>query len=223
MTKKHRPAPDPELVQMYRQGIPSPKIATSTGIAESTVRYHLGVAFKADPGLRDAHNAALGAVTRPTAGLRNLKDVVASFTAEGRLPTTGGKTARERALGAWLLRQRKLSAAGAISPMHREGLSVIPDWDTGPSYQDRREARWEERLQELINYRAAENEWPRHQKTDDAYERTLGIWLHGQRISHRDGTLPPGRKKKLNDLLPGWREGRGHRGGRRTHDARVGS
>lgn len=204
---------------MYRQGIPSPKIAAITGIAESTVRYHLGVAFKAEPGLRDAHKTALGVVTRPSAGLRNLNDVVAFFTAEGRLPTTGGKTARERALGAWLHRQRQLSAAGAISPTCREGLSVVPDWDTGPSYQDLHEARWEQRVQELVDYRNAGNEWPRHQKTDDVHERTLGIWLHGQRITHRNGTLTSGRKKKLNELLPGWREGRGHRGGRRTQNA----
>jgi hypothetical protein len=204
---------------MYRQGIPSPKIAAITGIAESTVRYHLGVAFKAEPGLRDAHKAALGVVTRPSAGLRNLNDVGAFFTAEGRLPTTGGKTARERALGAWLHRQRQLSATGRISPIYREGLNVIPGWDTGPSYKDRHEARWERRVQELVDYRAAENEWPRHQKTDDAYERTLGIWLHGQRISQRDGTLTPYREKKLNQLLPGWRAGRGHRGGRRMQNA----
>lgn len=60
VTKKQRPAPDPELVQMYWQGIPSPKIAAITGIAEGTVRYHLGVAFEADPGLRDAHKTARG-------------------------------------------------------------------------------------------------------------------------------------------------------------------
>lgn len=225
MTKMHRTVPDPELVQMYRQGIPSPKIAVIKGMAESTVRYHLGVAFKADPGLRDAHKAALGPVTRRTSsGMRNLNDIVAFFTAEERLPTTGGRTARERALGTWLHRQRQLSAAGTISPTYRERLSVLPGWDAaGPSYQDRHEARWEQRLQKLVDYRAAGNEWPRHQKTDDAYERRLGIWLHGQRISYRDGTLTPGRKKKLNELLPGWREGRGHRGGRRTQDAHFGS
>lgn len=145
--------------------------------------------------------------------MRNLNDVVAFFVAEGRLPTRGGKTARERALEAWLHRQRQLSATGAISPKYREGLSVIPDWDTGPSYQDLHEARWEQRVQQLVDYRAAENEWPRHQKTDDAYERTLGIWLHGQRISHRDGTLALKREQKLNQLLTGWQTGRGHRGG----------
>lgn len=215
VTKKHRPAPDPELVQMYRQGIPSPKIASTKGMAESTVRYHLGVALKVDPGLRDSHKAALGAVTRQTsAGLRNLNDVVAYFEATERLPSTGGKTARERALGAWLHRQRQLSAAGTISPTYREGLSVIPGWDAGPSYRDRHATQWEQRLQELVDYRAAGNESPRHQKTDDTYERTLGIWLHGQRISRRDGTLAPEREKRLNELLPGWQAGRGRRGGR---------
>jgi hypothetical protein len=202
---------------MYRQGISSPKIAAIKGMAESTVRYHLGVAFKANPGLRDAHKTALGAVTRQTsAGMQNLNDVIVFFTAEGRLPTTGGKTARERALGAWLHRQRQLSAAGTISLTYREGLSVIPGWDAGPSYQERQAALWEQRLQEFVDYRAAGNEWPRHQKTDDSHERTLGIWLHGQRIRRREDTLTPEREKTLNELLPGWQAGRGHRGGRKT-------
>lgn len=215
MNQKRTPAPDPEVVQMYRQGIPSPKIAAIKGMAESTVRYHLGVAVKANPALRDSHKAALGAVTRQTsAGLRNLRDVVAYFEAKERLPSTGGKTARERALGAWLHRQRQLSAAGTISPTYREGLSVIPGWDAGPSYRDRHAAQWEQRLRELVDYRAAGNEWPRHQKTDVVHERTLGIWLHGQRISRRDGTLTLGREERLNELLPGWETGRGHRGGR---------
>lgn len=217
LNRKHEPAPDPEVVQMYRQGISSPKIAAIKGMAASTVRYHLGVAFKADPALRDAHKAALGAVTRQTsAGMQNLNDVMEFFEASKRLPSTGGKTARERALGAWLHRQRQLSDAGTISPTYSEGLSVIPGWDAGPSYQDRHEAQWEQRLQALIGYRAAGNEWPRHQKTDDVHERTLGIWLHGQRINRRDGTLTPEREKKLNELLPGWQAGRGRRCGRST-------
>lgn len=46
-------------------------------------------------------------------------------------------------------------------------------------------------------------------------ELTLGARLNGQRRDHRAGKLDPAKGKKLNELLPGWRQGRGHRGGRR--------
>ncbi|MET3206255.1 UNVERIFIED_ORG: hypothetical protein ABIB21_003074 [Arthrobacter sp. UYEF13] len=217
MTSQYRAAPDLEIVLMYRQGIKSPKIAAHKGMAESSVRYHLALAAKADPGLRGAHKAALGTVTRQTAaGPRNLNDVVAFFEAEGLLPTTGGKTARERALGFWLHRLRQLSDAGTLSPIYREGLSVTPGWDAGPSFRARHEARWEHRLLDLVTYRAAGNDWPRHQKTDDAHERSLGVWLHVQRISHRQGKLYPEREARLEAMLPGWLEGRAPSGGRRT-------
>ncbi|MFJ5694578.1 hypothetical protein ACIP9X_12090 [Arthrobacter sp. NPDC093125] len=53
---------------------------------------------------------------------------------------------------------------------------------------------------------------------DDTHERTLDVWLHGQRIDYRAGRLDPGKDQKLNELLPAWREGRSPRGvrGRRA-------
>ncbi|GAC1500092.1 MAG: hypothetical protein NVS2B15_22700 [Pseudarthrobacter sp.] len=59
MTRTHRNAPDPEWVQMYRSGVSSSKIAAGAGVPGSTVRYHLAVAAREDPGLRDTHRAAL--------------------------------------------------------------------------------------------------------------------------------------------------------------------
>lgn len=53
VSRTNRRAPDPEFVQMYRQGIPAPKIAAATGLAASTVRYHLHLAAREEPGLRD--------------------------------------------------------------------------------------------------------------------------------------------------------------------------
>ncbi|MDE8670384.1 hypothetical protein PY310_17540 [Pseudarthrobacter sp. H3Y2-7] len=82
---------------MYRQGIPSSKIALDTGAPSSTVRYRLHLAGRDDPTLRDARKAALRAVTRKTsAGQRNLDDIIAFHKAEGRPPTTGGQAPRKR-------------------------------------------------------------------------------------------------------------------------------
>ncbi|WP_142059537.1 helicase associated domain-containing protein [Pseudarthrobacter sp. B4EP4b] len=213
-----RTAPDPEWVQMYRQGIPTSKIAAAAGVAATTVRYHLQIAARAEPGIREEHKAALPAVApQPNqVGLRNLADLLAFHQVHGRLPSSHGKSARERALESWLANRRRQAAEGTLSPAYREGLAVIPDWDKTSRSKADDEARWQQRLDELRRIRAAGGDWPRHQKTDDLDERMLGVWLHGQRIEYRAGRLDPAREKKLNEILPGWREGRGHRGGRRA-------
>lgn len=213
-----RAAPDPEFVLMYRKGISTSKIAAITDVAEASVRYHLQIAARAEPGIRNEHKAALPLPARrmPEAGLRNLADVIAFHESEGRLPVTHGKTARERALGAWLVRRRREAADGILSPIYREALAVVPGWDKPSTRKHDDEARWQQRLDELQNIRAAGGIWPRHQKTNDAHERTLGVWLHRQRIDSRAGRLALAKEKKLNEFLPGWREGRGHRAGRHT-------
>lgn len=213
-----RVAPDPEFVLMYRRGIPTSRIAAIQDVAETTVRYHLQIAARAEPGLRDEHKAALPPSARrtPEAGLRNLANVIAFHEVEGRLPVTYGKSARERALGAWLVHRRREAAQGTLSSFYREALAVIPGWDEPSTRKADDEARWQQRLEEIQKLRASGSDWPRHQKTEDTHERTLGVWLHGQRIAYRAGRLAPAKEKKLNEVLPGWREGRGHRGGRRA-------
>lgn len=172
--------------------------------------------MKAEPGLRDEHKAALLAVTRQTsAGLQNLADAITFHKAEGRLPTTGGRTARERALGVWLHRRRQDAAAGTLSPTYREGLDTIPGWEVPSSQKSDNKARWAHRLAELLEYKAAGNDWPRHKNPSSEQERAVGVWLHVQRISHCEGTMTPEREAQLNNAVPGWREGRARSGGRR--------
>jgi hypothetical protein len=220
MTQARRIAPDEVFVRMYRKGIPAAKIAALEGVAETTVRYHLQIAARAEPNIRQEHKAALAPAPprTPEAGLRNLADVIdfRETEGQGRLPSTHGKSARERALGAWLARRRRQASEGALSPAYRAALAVIPGWDRPSTRKAEDEARWQQRLEKLHAIRLAGGDWPRHQKTDDRYERTLGVWLHGQRIEYRAGRLDPAKEKKLNEILPGWREGRGHRGGRRS-------
>ncbi|MFJ5862464.1 helicase associated domain-containing protein [Pseudarthrobacter sp. NPDC092439] len=214
---KHRTAPHPEWVLMYRKGLPSAKIAALCGVPSSTVRFHLQKAAGQEPGLREEHRRALAAA-KPgpsRAAMRNLADVIALHQAEGRLPAPSGATARERTLSVWLARCRREAAAGTLSAELREGLSVVPGW-YGPSARAiRDEARWRQRFEELIQLRAGGGDWPRHQKTLDEQERALGLWLHSQRISARHGVMGPAKVKLLDSALPGWREGRGRRGGRR--------
>lgn len=215
MTKARRTAPNPEFVLMYRQGIPASKIAAAVGAAETTVRYHLQIAARAEPGIRDEHRSMLiPAAKRITeTGLRNLADVLAFHQAERRLPVSHGKSARERALAAWLAHRRREGRQGTLFPTYRDALAVIAGWDRPSTRKADDGARWERRLEEMQRLRAAGADWPRHQKTDDTNERTLGVWLHGQRIDYRAGRMDAAKEEKLNKLLPGWREGRGHRGG----------
>ena len=91
-------------------------------------------------------------------------------------------------------------------------LAAIPDWREQPSKREVDEARWKRRLGEVAAYLAAGHEWPRHNKTDDREERALGVWLHSQRITYRAGKLDPAKEAQLNEVIPGWRQGRPRRG-----------
>ncbi|WP_455834107.1 helicase associated domain-containing protein [Pseudarthrobacter siccitolerans] len=209
MTQAKRSAPNPEWVLMYRQGNSAPKIAAGAGAAPSVVRYHLAIAAKLEPGLRGEHQKALPpAGPRLTvAGQRNLDDILAFYVAEGRLPVSG-RSARESALAAWLQRRRKEAAEGALSPAYAD-LDQIPGWREHVTKRCADEARWKQRLDEVAAYLAAGNQWPRHNKTEDQEERTLGVWLHTQRITRRAGKLDAAKEKQLDEVVPGWRQGRG--------------
>jgi hypothetical protein len=214
-----RTAPDLEWVQMYRQGITTPKIAAIAGAAESTVRYHLAIAAKLEPSIRDEHRWAAIVPPRITAaGRRNLEEVLALYRAEGRLPTTSGPTARERRLGVWLHRRRQEAAQAVLSPIYMDALGAVPGWDTPSSKKADEEVRWKQRLAEVSDYSARGNDWPRHNKTDIKEERVLGVWLHGQRINHRKGALDAAKEAQLDAVVPGWRQGRA-RGRRRRRDS----
>jgi hypothetical protein len=52
---------------MYRQGIPASKIAAAAGAAATTVRYHLQIAARAEPSIRNEHKAALAPVAHKSA------------------------------------------------------------------------------------------------------------------------------------------------------------
>ncbi|WP_306905345.1 helicase associated domain-containing protein [Arthrobacter pascens] len=137
-----------------------------------------------------------------------MNDIIAFYTAEGRLPSTHGTSSRERAIGVWLHRRKQDAAQGTLSLIYREGLRGIPGWDRPSTRNADDEARWHQRLAELIAFRAVGNDWPRHKKAETEQERVLGVWLHSQRIKHRRSELNEGKEKLLNTILPGWRTGR---------------
>lgn len=54
-----QPAPRAEWVEMYRKGLTGARIARLVDAPASTVRYHLQVAVRANPRVREEHQAAL--------------------------------------------------------------------------------------------------------------------------------------------------------------------
>jgi hypothetical protein len=200
---------------MYRRGIEPAKIAEVCGAAVTTVRYHLQIAAKQDPDLRVEHAAAAPVKVPSDTALQRMHEVVAFYRMEGRLPAAHANSSHEQTLASWLYRRRKESAAGTLSPALRDGLGVIRGWDQASCRKAEDEARWQRRLGEVRAFRKASGGLPRHQKTDDPLERTLGVWLHGQRINYNRGKLAREKKSRLDKVLPGWREGRPRGGGRR--------
>lgn len=203
---------------MYRRGIAPSKIAEVCGAAATTVRYHLQIAAKGDPGLRGEHAAALP-VTVPTpseASLQKMQDLVAFYQAGGTAACSPCEVVPRAGLGQVALPSAPgISVGDPLSPFSVDGLSAIPGWDQRSRGKAADEARWQQRLKEVKALRKAGGEWPRHQKTDDPQERTLGVWLHGQCINYNHGKLAREKKLLLDKVLPGWRDGR-PRGGLRA-------
>ncbi|WP_307051387.1 helicase associated domain-containing protein [Arthrobacter oryzae] len=94
---------------------------------------------------------------------------------------------------------------------------MIPGWDQASPKKAEDEARWQKRSEQVKDLRDAGGDWPRHQKTPDAAEHALGVWLHGQRIAYNQGKMAPEKEALLNEHLPGCREGRRRTGGRRRN------
>jgi hypothetical protein len=208
MSEVHRRAPDPEWVEMYRRGMTTTSIAKIAGVGASTVRYHLRLAVETDPALRDQHTAAAIKPARVTVdGLANMADLVALHEREGRLPSTKSTDPRERALAVWLLRRRHDFDAGKLAPEYREGLRAVPGWEQR-TRKAKDDAQWEARLQALLRYWAAGNDWPRHKNPDTEEERLLGVWLQYQRTKRSAGQLERDKEACLDETMLGWREGR---------------
>lgn len=208
MSQANRRAPDPEWVEMYRRGMSTTNIAKFVGAGASTVRYHLRLAAESEPALRDHHRAAAATPIRVTKdGLANLAGLVELHEREGRLPSTKSADPRERALAAWLLRRRQDFDAGTLASEYRDGLRAVSGWEQR-TRKTKDEAQWEARLRGLIEYWAAGNDWPRHKGPDTEEERILGAWLQYQRTKLAAGQIDAIKAERLDEAMPGWRQGR---------------
>lgn len=194
---------------MYRKGLGRRQIADLVGAAPATVGYHLGIARNLYPGLQAEHRAAAATkLTKVTTlGSKRMHQLVAMVKETGRYPSRHAGSESERTAAAWLQRRRKDARTGTLAPAFREGLSVLPGWQTPPRVEAD-ENRWHERLKALAEYRAAGNDWPRHKAGVSGKEHELGVWLHSQRYKLRRGELDGEKVNILDSSVPGWRVGR---------------
>ncbi|WP_308159594.1 helicase associated domain-containing protein [Arthrobacter sp. ISL-65] len=206
---RHGAVPNAEWVLMYRGGLTRTRIAALTRAPTATVGYHLAVAVAADPGLQAAHEqaAAKAPLRVSPQGLALMRELVAMVQETGRYPSRTAEEVGERTLASWLDRRRDDDAAGKLALAFRNGLAVLPDWQRPPrAVAD--EARWQDRLEALAEYRAAGHDWPLHKSSVAGEEHDLGVWLHSQRQKASRGELNPAKAGALDEAVPGWRKGR---------------
>jgi hypothetical protein len=204
VTTRRGTAPNQEWVLMYRGGLSRTRIAELVGVPAPTVGYHLRLACAADLGLRGAHEAAHAKPSRVTAkGLARMQELVAMVQQTGRYPFRNAESISERTLAAWLQRRRQDARIGTLASAYRDGLAVLDGWEGKPR-TEAEEHRWQERLNDLVEYRAAGNDWPRHKASIIGTEHDLGVWLHTQRYKASRGQLDPQKAEALDGTIPGW-------------------
>lgn len=136
-----------------------------------------------------------------------MDEVIAWVTVEGRLPHDRAENRSERSMARWLSGRRREAAEGKLDPAYSEGLSQVPGWaENHRAVAD--EARWHQRLAQLVDFRQEGNDWPRHHGYDSEHEHTLGVWIHTQRYKRRRRELGRAKIKLLNAAVPGWQTGR---------------
>ncbi|WP_231728674.1 helicase associated domain-containing protein [Arthrobacter sp. EPSL27] len=136
-----------------------------------------------------------------------MEEIIEWVRAKGRLPRDRSEDKGERSMARWLSDRRSEAAEGALEPAYRDGLAQVPGW-LGNRREAQDEARWNDRLAQLVVYRGEGNDWPRHRKTDSDREHTLGVWIHTQRYKRRRGDLDPAKVELLDAAVPGWQAGR---------------
>jgi hypothetical protein len=195
---------------MYRLGLCRKRIAELVRVHPAVIGYHLVIARRQDPGLEAEHHAAAGAAPVPypsPTDLARMEEVIAWVSAEGRLPREHSDHKEERSLARWFSARRREAAEGTLDPAYSHGLTRVPGWaENHREVAD--EARWHDRLAELVDFRQEGNDWPRHHDYDSEREHSLGVWIHTQRYKRRRGDLDPVKVKLLDAAVPGWQEGR---------------
>ena len=212
MDRRLRRAPDAEWVLMYRSGLSRARIAALVRAEPADDRLPPGHRPPPGPGARGCppgrRRRRTGSPGPSPADLIRMDEVIAWVTAEGRFPQTKATDAART-----VPRRGGFPAAGAkqptdtLHPAYRTGLARVPGW-AGNRRAAADEARWHDRLAQLVAFRAEGHDWPRHHDYASEREHALGVWIHTQRSTHRAGDLDPVKLTLLDEAVPGWQTGR---------------
>ncbi|MET1156222.1 hypothetical protein [Arthrobacter sp.] len=112
-------APDAEWVLMYRLGLSRARTAAVVRVPPASIGYHLAIARRRDPGLEAERQAAAGTAPAPgpsPTDLARMDEVIASVSAQGRLPEERSAHRSEWSKARWLYLRRREAAAGNSTP-----------------------------------------------------------------------------------------------------------
>lgn len=190
---------------MYAAGLTVREIATWCHQHDNTVRLHLQMREKYQPGLRAIHAAASAArgPDRPTTGWRRRHSEAATFLADrGRLPDPS--IPEELPLAAWVTVQRLAYLRGELGPRKIILMGELTGWNLSP-HQARLDENWRQRLDQITEFVQTNGRVPRWRNHQSEHERVLGVWLHGQHQARSEDTLSRWLLAALNAALPGWK------------------
>ncbi|MDQ0672989.1 hypothetical protein QFZ36_000550 [Pseudarthrobacter siccitolerans] len=89
-------------------------------MAETAAGYQLAIAAGQGAGIGAEHQVELPVSPQPAPG--NWKDMIASYKAENRSPTSS-RSPQEKALAVWLHRRRQAPAEGSLSPAYADAVT----------------------------------------------------------------------------------------------------
>lgn len=191
---------------MYAAGLTVREIADRCHREVATIRLHLRVREKYDPGLHATHAIALASrdPDRPSTHWRQrLRDVLEFRAVNNRLPSNSAENV-ERSLARWVAVQRNSYKKGQMSPAKVILLDQLEGWEVNPQ-QQRRDEDWRAALSAFSAFVASSGEMPRYKNYATEHEHSLGVWLHVQHQRRVENNLQLWRLNALNAAVPFWR------------------
>lgn len=124
------------------------------------------------------------------------QEVAEHVSRHGSLPTHNPARPESNRLASWLNDQRR-----SASPLREDRARRLDE--VAPGWRDPREARWQQRLDEIRAYREANGRLPAAGKESNEVS-AYGRWLVYQR--RNEGSLPAHRIQALDELDRDWRD-----------------
>lgn len=198
-----------EWLLMFMRGVPIARIAKVCRVPLRSVSAAIYSRLKAEPWRRghrlvihDQPSLRTEPARRPTWGER-CESLRLFHKKYDRLPSFQSSDPFEKSLIYWIYGQRRKDRAGELTKDHLAQLNTVPGWNRPPKAAIE-EGRWQQRLAETVAFNQQYKRWPRYPQGITAEEKTIAVWLGGQRQKLRNGTLRHDRRKAMDRKMSGW-------------------